>query len=185
MSSTTARLMKELGSWTAAFALVALTVVYFDNIRGLMRTALESVDMVQYRQASQTKPEKPKTFGGTVELLSDNLGHFQTTAYINGTPVYVLVDTGASLVSMSYDVAQSVGISISDSDFTARTQTANGIAHVAIVHIDEISIGGITISNVRGAVAEPGLQRKTLLGMTFLNRLSRFGVQSGVMVMED
>ncbi|MGH1418245.1 MAG: retropepsin-like aspartic protease family protein [Hyphomicrobiaceae bacterium] len=185
MSATTARLIKELGSWLTAGAMLVLTVVYFDDIRGLMRSALQNADQTPTQLTSHTQPQEQKSFGGTVELNSDRMGHFQTTAYINGSPVDVMVDTGASVVSMSYEVAQRAGISVSKSDFTARTQTANGIARIAIVDIDDISIGGITIRNVRGAVAEPGRLSKTLLGMTFLSRLSRFEIRSGILVMED
>jgi aspartyl protease family protein len=38
---------------------------------------------------------------------------------------------------------------------------------------------------VPAAVAEPGRLRTSLLGMTFLNKLSRFDMRSGVLVLQD
>jgi aspartyl protease family protein len=63
--------------------------------------------------------------------------------------------------------------------------TANGVARVAPVTLDRITIGDITVRDVPAAVAEPGRLRTSLLGMTFLNKLSRFDMRSGVLVLQD
>jgi aspartyl protease family protein len=41
------------------------------------------------------------------------------------------------------------------------------------------------VRDVPAAVAEPGRLKTSLLGMTFLGRLSRFDMRSGVLVMEE
>ena len=51
--------------------------------------------------------------------------------------------------------------------------------------LDRISIGEITVRNVKGAVVEQGRLAKTLLGMSFLGRLSRTEMRSGVLLLED
>ena len=42
------------------------------------------------------------------------------------------------------------------SDFTQRVSTANGLARVAPVMLDRVSIGDITVRNVPAAVTERG-----------------------------
>ena len=75
---------------------------------------------------------------------------FETEAEINGRDIDVMVDTGASLVALTYDDAERAGIFVKPSDFTHRAQTANGIARVAPVTISRIQIGDITVRERTG-----------------------------------
>jgi aspartyl protease family protein len=109
---------------------------------------------------------------GDVTLRAGNSGHFETPAEINGRSVDVMVDTGATMVAMTYEDAERAGIFPRPSEFTASASTANGIAKFAPVNIGSITIGNITVRNVQGAVSERGKLKTTLLGMTFLSRLN-------------
>ena len=109
---------------------------------------------------------------GDVTLRAGNSGHFETPAEINGRSVDVMVDTGATMIAMTYEDAERAGIFLNPSDFTGSASTANGIAKFAPVNIGSVSIGNITVRNVQGAVSERGKLRTTLLGMTFLSRLN-------------
>ncbi len=62
---------------------------------------------------------------------------------------------------------------------------AMGAISVAPVMIDQISIGDITVRNVKGVVTERGQLGTTLLGMSFLGRLSRAEMRRGSLVMEE
>jgi aspartyl protease family protein len=59
------------------------------------------------------------------------------------------------------------------------------VARYASVKLDRISIGDITVRDVPAAVAEPGRLKTSLLGMSFLSRLSRFDMRSGLLVLQD
>lgn len=122
---------------------------------------------------------------GDVTLRATGNGHFETTAEINGRDVDVMVDTGATLVALTYEDAERAGIYLQQSDFTHSVSTANGIAKVAPVDIGAISIGSITVRNVRGAVTERGKLHKTLLGMTFLGRLSRVEMRRNDLILHE
>ena len=93
-----------------------------------------------------------------------------------------MVDTGATGVALSYEDAETAGIYVKDSDFTHQSSTANGIAQIALVNIDRISIGDITVRNVQGMVLDRGKLKGTLLGMSFLSRLSRVDMRQGTLV---
>jgi aspartyl protease family protein len=121
----------------------------------------------------------------TVELKQNRDGHFYANAELNGRAIAVLVDTGATMVALTYEDAQRAGINLSNSDFTGRAQTANGVARFAPVTIDQITIGAVTVRNVRGSVAEPGRMGVTLLGMSFLGRLKRTEMRDGLLVLEN
>jgi aspartyl protease family protein len=119
-----------------------------------------------------------------VTLRASDAGHFETSAEINGRSVDVLVDTGATLVALTYEDAERAGIYPRPSEFTQSVSTANGITKVAPVDIDSVSIGNITVHNVRGAVTERGKLQRTLLGMTFLGKL-RVEMRKNVLVLRD
>ena len=99
-------------------------------------------------------------------------GHFSAQAYINGSAIDVLVDTGATTVALTWDDARAAGIRVSESDFTAQSRTANGIATFAPVMIGRLSIGDIELTRVQGHVARRGQLSTTLLGMSFLGKIS-------------
>ena len=122
---------------------------------------------------------------GEVTIPAGDYGHFNTVAEINGRTIDVMVDTGASLVALTYEDADAIGVYVRPSDFTHTAQTANGVARVAPVTIPKISIGDITVRNVQGVVSERGKSERTLLGMSFLGRLSRVEMRGGTLVLQE
>jgi len=112
--------------------------------------------------------------GRSVTLKANSLGHFSLTAEINGMPVEMMADTGATYVALTYKTALSLGIQPSELPFNKQTDTANGVTAVAPVALDEIRIGDIVLRRVEAVVTAPGRLRQNLLGMSFINRLSRF-----------
>jgi len=115
----------------------------------------------------------------TLAYRADRRGHFSLTAAINGSPVRLVVDTGASLVALTPDDARAAGIARSELVFDQITQTANGRVRFASVILREIRIEQLSIDNVPAAVIENLDQ--SLLGMSFLKRLKSFEVREGTL----
>jgi aspartyl protease family protein len=174
------------GTWLFIAASLVLTLVYYQDLKPYvyrfvgMPTPEEIAAME--RQAAATLPQPAS---GTVEIRAGSNGHFFARADINGREVDVLVDTGASLIALTYEDAVHAGLYTRKSDFTHRVKTANGVARVAPVTLASVSIGDITVRNVRGVISEPGKLDKTLLGMTFLSRLSRTEIRRGTLILEE
>lgn len=122
---------------------------------------------------------------GAVTLRAGDHGHFETEAEINGRGVAVMVDTGATMVALTFEDAERAGIFLKPADFTQSVATANGAAKIAPVDISSVSIGGITVRNVKGAVSERGKLHRTLLGMSFLGRLSRVDMRSKTLILHE
>jgi aspartyl protease family protein len=101
-------------------------------------------------------------------------GHYYANAEINGLPInHMLIDTGATYVALSYEDAANLGIFPNSGDFKYESHTANGVGHVAMANLREVRLGDIVLENVSAVVSEPGAQDVSLLGMSFLSRLSR------------
>jgi aspartyl protease family protein len=105
----------------------------------------------------------------TAMLTADAAGHFMTTGSINGASVRLLVDTGASLVSLGASDARRIGIDASRGE-PGMTNTANGPARVSRVKLDTVRIGEIVLNNVDAQVHQQDMPF-ALLGMSFLNRM--------------
>ncbi|MDH4981551.1 TIGR02281 family clan AA aspartic protease [Hyphomicrobium sp. D-2] len=199
LTSGTRQLLREVLSWgvVAVIAIAALT--HFENLKVGAERMLglpTPADVAQARQqaadsnaprqnATAAAAQQPTASGTVVELAAQDNGHFNTHAEINGRPVEVMVDTGATMVALSYEDAERAGLYLRDQDFTRSVHTANGVARVAPVTLDRVSIGGITVRNVPAAVTEPGRLKTSLLGMSFLSRLSRFDMRQGRLVLQE
>jgi len=133
---------------------------------------------------NEASPPRP-SIGRMVELRAGPYGHFYSRILVNGRSVEAMVDTGASIVALTYEDARSAGIHIRNSDYSHRVSTANGVARVALVTLDSVSLEDIMVYDVRAAVAEPGKLTKTLLGMSFLGQLRRAEMSRGVLVLEE
>lgn len=120
---------------------------------------------------------------GSVQIAKSNNGHFMVTADVNNSPVYFLIDTGATEVSLTLSDAKRAGIDTSILAFNQATSTANGINYAAPIIISSIKIGNIELSNIKGNVIKDGLDT-SLLGMSFLNMLTSFSFQNDTLVMK-
>ena len=105
---------------------------------------------------------------GSVTLRADSRGHFVAEGQINGGTVRMLVDTGASLISIPAHDAVRLGIDYKQGP-PAMISTANGVAPAYRVKLDTVRLGDIVVHQIDGLVIERGLPI-ILLGMSFLNR---------------
>jgi aspartyl protease family protein len=97
----------------------------------------------------------------------------------------VLVDTGASKVALSYEDADRVGLNPFVLRFDQPVATANGIVQAALITLQSVEIGNLVVYDVEGLVLPQGAMRGTLLGMSFLNRLSGFRISEGTLYLEQ
>lgn len=103
-------------------------------------------------------------------LTADARGHFFTTATVNGISLRFLVDTGASVVTLSASDAKRAGIPYL-TGAKGLLQTANGVVPAYRVKLDTVSLGRITLHNVDGVVIDADMMGGVaLLGLSFLNR---------------
>jgi aspartyl protease family protein len=109
-------------------------------------------------------------------------GHFWAEGLVNGRRVRFLVDTGASAVALTLADARRLGFQTADLDYTAEVATANGKARVAPITLDSVSVAGARVAGVQAFVVEKGLDT-SLLGMTYLGRLSRFEATQGSLIL--
>lgn len=129
--------------------------------------------------------EDENSLGETLTVSADPSGHFFVEPTLDGRRIRMLVDTGASLVTLSHEDAELMLLRLASGDYTQKVATANGAVSAAPIHIAEMQIGGIVVRNVEALVLPPGRLKTSLLGMTFLKRLSSFAITDGHLVLRQ
>lgn len=104
----------------------------------------------------------------SVTLSADGRGHFVADGSINGRRTRMLVDTGASLTTLSRAEADRIGLRYRGGA-RARAATANGIAEGWRVRLASVAVGSVTVRDVDAMVLDTDLGI-VLLGMSFLDR---------------
>ncbi|WP_292052018.1 MULTISPECIES: retropepsin-like aspartic protease family protein [unclassified Brevundimonas] len=100
-------------------------------------------------------------------------GHYWAEAAVEGRKMRMLVDTGASLVTLGRKDARTLGVTPHDSEFSQTLMTAAGPVRAAPVILSHVSIAGVRLNDVEAVVVDRELPAP-LLGMSFLGRLSAF-----------
>jgi len=95
---------------------------------------------------------------------------FFADGLINGQPVRMLVDTGATTMAMSETKAKELGIPYVVDGKGAVVQTASGSSQAYAVTLDSIKLGGRTFNKVQAVVIQGDSPQSILLGMNVLRR---------------
>lgn len=124
---------------------------------------------IYYLMDGMLNPNKAALLGEdkTVVLHRGPDGHYRAQAFINGTQVDVLVDTGATGVAISQKLADTLKLT---SRTAVRTTTANGDTVAYMTRLATVKLGGVEAKDVAATIA-PGLGGDVLLGMSFLGRM--------------
>ena len=105
-----------------------------------------------------------------VPLISTNSGNFIVDATINGkVKVKLMLDTGASLMSLSPEVCRKLGIKETSNLPAIQMQTANGISRNKLIALDKVKIGDAEVDLVEASIGKKMLGIGGLLGMSFLS----------------
>jgi len=121
---------------------------------------------------------------GEVRIPVGAGGHYWTAAEINGGRIGALmVDTGASMVFLTYEDAETAGVFPGAADFNVPVRTANGIGRAARARLRLVRVGDLFVENVDAMVAQQGVLSTSLLGMSFLSRLRSFEASGGALVL--
>ena len=115
------------------------------------------------------KPKQAKALAnGDLVINRSHDGHFYTTGTVNGREANFMIDTGASLVSVSEKFAQKAYIR---GGVPTMFKTANGEHPGYVVEGVGVSIGPVSVTNVKvGVGLRLGDENHALLGQSFLSQ---------------
>jgi aspartyl protease family protein len=102
-----------------------------------------------------------------VTLKRNRQGHYIFTGAINGNEAEFLLDTGATDVVISEDLATNYGLKRGR---RGMANTANGSITIYATRIEKLTIGNITLTNVSASI-NPSMDNLILLGMSALRQV--------------
>lgn len=121
----------------------------------------------------------PITEGGEVRIPVSEDGHFWVNADLNGHQARFLVDSGASITTVSAETAQAARLQ--PGMRVATVQTANGTVRMRRATAERFRLGPLERTALAVNINES--DSANVLGMNFLSSLAGWGVQGNYLVL--
>ena len=116
-----------------------------------------------------------------VQLKRNRQHHYISNGLINGQEVTFLVDTGATHVALSADLAEKLGLVRGTPGIAI---TANGRTRTYATRIDRLQIGNIELDDIAASITMGLEDDEILLGMSALKNIE-FSQRNGVLTLRQ
>lgn len=165
------RTLLTLAVWAAMAALLVVMI-----------GERERFDPYLGRIASILQLDGQTVVGREVRIRMAPDGHFWARVRIAGIERRMLVDSGATLTSLSSGTAAAAGLKVSDAIFPVLIKTANGTISAKTSNVAHLRLGDISARNL-AVVVSPAFGDSDVLGMNFLSRLKSWRVEGTTMIL--
>lgn len=157
------------------------TVKLFAFFAIVATVVIASLASKKPRTEQPPAPIKPETNNSALIFDRGAGGHFFVQALVDGVMIDFIVDTGASVVVLSPNDAERLGLQFSKDDYTWQYQSANGVGYAAPIEVNSLSLGAATAHDVPAVVIQQPMTH-SLLGQSFLRNLTNFQVQGDQLI---
>ncbi len=107
-------------------------------------------------------------------IMRDPDGLFRVPAVLNGVPIQMVLDTGATTTVLTEADAARVGLAPSDQD-SEIINTASGASSMQWAKLRHVRVGGTSMTNIDVAVVKTGLSTP-LMGQNMLDHLGPYTI---------
>ena len=160
---------KMAAAWIAIFGVLFVGFSLRDDFKALGKRV--------FGQGSMVVAE-----GGEVRIRKGEDGHFSVDAKVNGKDVEFLVDSGATITTVSGETAERIGLE-AQGLLPVVVSTANGTARAWRSRAETLSVGGIRRDDLAMHISGPRSDMN-LLGMNFLSTLSAWRVEGEWLILQ-
>ena len=122
----------------------------------------------------------PTQSGEEMRIAMRDDGHFWVTASVNGRDARFLVDSGASVTTLSAEAAEAAKIETGMR--IAQVETANGAVQMRVASVQSFEVG--TIVRTDFTIHVNGGDDTNVLGMNFLSSLGSWRVEGNTLVLQ-
>ena len=168
-------LLSPASRFVVVAVLAALVWVGFQTARtaGMIPDSVLTADRAGQARAVQTRI--PPAWDGVYRAV------FQ----INRQSTGAMVDLGTPLVLLQAEEAERMGFDLSKVQYNQRVPLADRRIRVAPLTFLSVGIDDIELFGVKGAIAAPGELDGNVIGLSFLQGLSAFGLVDGVLYLRQ
>jgi aspartyl protease family protein len=121
----------------------------------------------------------PIQTGEEMRIAMREDGHFWVEASVNGQAAQFLVDSGASITTISPAVAAAANLATGMR--VARVETANGVVQMAVATAERFDVG--TIARTDFTLHVNNADSTNVLGMNFLSSLGSWRVEGNILIL--
>lgn len=165
--------VKMMAAWALIFLVLFLAFALKDDFKALGK-----------RIAAEVRGEgKVVQSGREIRIRKSEDGHFHVKAEVNGRSVEFLIDSGATVTSMSATAARNAGVE-EGGGFPVVVDTANGMVRASRGKAATLKVGPIERSDHTIFVSE-SFGDTQVLGMNFLSSLTSWGVEGEWLILRD
>jgi aspartyl protease family protein len=147
-------------------------------------SAARATDSVAAEASPPEPPQRQSSGYREASLEVDQRGQYAAGVLIDGVPVRMLVDTGASEVCVSASTARRLGLSPSGGRKRVM-QTANGLSTADPTILRSLSLDGLYMNDVEALILAPEAGEVNLLGESFLKRLMSVEQREGMLILRQ
>ncbi|HDZ8832427.1 TPA: retroviral-like aspartic protease family protein [Aeromonas dhakensis] len=115
-----------------------------------------------------SRTQQSVTASGELLLRADQSGHYRLEGAINGQPVQLQLDTGATRITVPQRVAERLGLTAHGS---SQVNTAAGFIRVGNGTIETLAMGPLTLYDLAIFINPAAAGDEVLVGMNALGRL--------------
>ena len=162
------KMLKMVLAWVAVFGIVFILASYRSELSGV------------WQRLRSEATGSPIVEGQSVRVPVAEDGHFWVEAEVNGHTLRFMVDSGASVTTVSRKSAQAAGLPIGNE--RTIVQTANGRTTAIKGWADRFEVGPIKRTGLPVNINEH--DDTNLVGMNFLSTLSSWRVEGHYLVLE-
>ncbi|HEX9954088.1 MAG TPA: TIGR02281 family clan AA aspartic protease [Allosphingosinicella sp.] len=126
--------------------------------------------------------DSQEVVGREVRIRMSADGHFWARAKLNGVERRMLIDSGATMTTISDSTARLAGVEAKAGLAPVLLRTANGVAKAETGTVETLKLGPITASDLKIIVA-PSLGEMDVIGMNFLSELESWRVEGRTLVL--
>jgi aspartyl protease family protein len=164
--------LKMVLAWGLIFGAAFVAFTLRDDFLALGRRAL----------AEAKGDNVVETKGGEIRIRRARDGHFWVDGEVNGEPVRFLVDSGATVTTITRATADRVGVAASG--FVTMVDTANGTVMVDRGRAGRVRVGPIERADLAVHILTT-LGDTNVIGMNFLSTLRGWGVEGTTLVLRS
>lgn len=159
-------------AWMAIFGAAFVLFLFRDEGRAVWN-----------RASAELSGNAGQVVGNTLRIKKSEDGHFWVGAKVNGKPVQFLIDSGATVTTLTPQSAADAGIEPQGA-FPVMVETANGTVEARRARIETLAVGPITQSDAAAQIGGASMGETNLLGMSFLSSLKSWRVEGDTLILE-
>ncbi len=165
--------LRHAAIWVGVVAVLMVGYAYREEFAGLS----------QHLQLALGMGNPVVTGDHELVIPQDDQGAFVVVGAVNGQRVRFMVDTGSSETVLNQDDARRLGVEMDKLDYKFEAETANGAGYGAAYRAQRLEVGPIGFDNFAMVVNKAPMS-SSLLGLSFLNRLSSFEIRGRKLILK-